>query len=67
MNKSFNLLADIEKHYVRKENLGFPYLGKNDITEPPMVMWCKDDEIRSFLKSSLSLFQSNGEINYETA
>lgn len=67
MNESFNLLADIEKHYARKENLVFPYLEKNDITGPPMVMWGKDDEIRSFLKSSLNLFRSNEKIDYETA
>ena len=46
----FNDLGEVEKHYARKENLLFPYLEKNDITGPPMVMWAKDDEIRSFLE-----------------
>ncbi len=47
----FNSLMDIEKHYVRKENLLFPFLEKHGITGPPAVMWGKHDEIRAFLKS----------------
>ncbi|GJQ63953.1 MAG: hypothetical protein SCALA702_30060 [Melioribacteraceae bacterium] len=53
----FNDLGEVEKHYARKENLLFPYLEKNDITGPPMVMWAKDDEIRSFLKSSFEVLK----------
>ncbi|MCX7876899.1 MAG: DUF438 domain-containing protein [Melioribacteraceae bacterium] len=52
----FNLLMDIEKHYLRKENLLFPFLEKYNITGPPMVMWGKHDETRSFLKSCFALF-----------
>ncbi|MEE4310331.1 MAG: DUF438 domain-containing protein [candidate division KSB1 bacterium] len=48
----FNALADVEKHYTRKENLLFPYLEKHDITGPPSVMWGKHDETRHLLKSS---------------
>ncbi len=48
----FNTLMDIEKHYVRKENLVFPFLEKHGITAPPAVMWGKHDEIRAFLKST---------------
>ncbi len=55
----FNSLMDIEKHYVRKENLVFPFLEKYNITGPPMVMWGKQDEIRSFLKSSMQIFESS--------
>ncbi len=61
LNTIFNSLMDIEKHYMRKENLVFPYLEKNDITGPPMVMWGKDDEIRSLLKSCFPLFKENEE------
>lgn len=48
----FNALADVEKHYSRKENLLFPYLEKHDITGPPSVMWGKHDETRQLLKSA---------------
>ncbi len=52
----FNNLSDIDKHYVRKENLVFPYLEKYEITGPPIVMWGKHDEIRKFMKSVFLLF-----------
>ncbi|MDZ7764405.1 MAG: DUF438 domain-containing protein [Melioribacteraceae bacterium] len=47
INKQFNLLMDVEKHYVKKENLIFPFLEKHNITGPPMVMWGKHDETRA--------------------
>jgi len=46
----FNNLMDVEKHYMRKENLLFPYLEKYNITGPPKVMWGKHDETRELLK-----------------
>jgi DUF438 domain-containing protein len=48
----FNNLMDVEKHYLRKENLLFPYLEKYNITGPPKVMWGKHDETRELLKAS---------------
>lgn len=55
----FNLLMDVEKHYVRKENLVFPYLERYNITGPPMVMWGKHDEVREFLRSAQQIFEEN--------
>jgi uncharacterized protein len=51
----FNEITDIEKHYLRKENLLFSYLEKHEITGPPVVMWGKDNEVRGFIKSALDL------------
>lgn len=65
IRKSFNNLMDLEKHYVRKENLVFPFLEKHQITGPPMVMWGKHDEIRSFLKSSSKVFDTGEKIGKE--
>lgn len=48
----FNNLSDIEKHYLRKEYLLFPYLEKYGITGPPKVMWGKHDETREYLKNA---------------
>lgn len=48
----FNSLSDIDKHYLRKEYLVFPYLEKHGITGPPKVMWGKHDQTRELLKSS---------------
>ena len=55
------LLADIEKleevdkHYLRKENLIFPYMEKYGITAPPKVMWGVDDEIKAAIKEAKDL------------
>jgi DUF438 domain-containing protein len=49
----FNQLADIDKHYSRKENLVFPFLEKKGVTGPPTVMWGKDDEVREMVKGAI--------------
>lgn len=46
----FIKLWEIDKHYLRKENLLFPYLEKYGINGPPKVMWGVDDEIRNAIK-----------------
>lgn len=43
-------LAEINSHYLKKENLFFPYMEHYGITAPPKVMWGVDDEIRAQLK-----------------
>ncbi len=48
----FNALADVDKHYRRKENLVFPFLEKHGITGPPTVMWGKHNETRELLKAA---------------
>ena len=56
----FNQLIDVDKHYLRKEYLAFPYLEKAGITGPPKVMWGKHDEIRELLKGSLEILRTPG-------
>lgn len=48
-------LRGIEKHYVKKEMLLFPYMEKYGISAPPKVMWGVDDEIRALLKQTAQL------------
>jgi uncharacterized protein len=48
-------LSEIGKHYMRKENLLFPYMEKYGITAPPKVMWGVDDEIRGLVKDAITL------------
>jgi DUF438 domain-containing protein len=48
-------LADVEKHYLRKENLLFPYMERHGLTGPPKVMWGKHDEARALLKAALEV------------
>ncbi len=49
----FNALTDVEKHYLRKENLLFPFLEKHGITGPSTVMWGKHDETRELLNAAI--------------
>ncbi len=51
-------LWELDKHYLRKENLLFPYMEKYGITAPPKVMWGVDDEIRADLKEALRRLSS---------
>jgi len=52
LRQRHNDLMDVDKHYARKENLLFPFLEKHGITGPSKVMWGKDDEARTLLKSA---------------
>jgi len=55
-------LREIENHYLRKENLLFPYLEKYGITAPPKVMWGVDDEIRAAIRETEKLLEAyNGD------
>lgn len=56
----FNQLMDVDKHYLRKEYLLFPYLERGGVTGPPKVMWGKHDEIRDLLKGSLEVLKTPG-------
>lgn len=52
LQKAFEALWEINKHYSRKENLMFPLMEKHGITAPPKVMWGVDDEIRDAIKET---------------
>jgi PAS domain S-box-containing protein len=41
---------DSASHYVREENVLFPYLEKHGVTEPPAVMWMDHNKIRGIEK-----------------
>ena len=63
----FNELMDVDKHYLRKEYLLFPFLEKYEITGPPKVMWGKHDEIREKLKAAIAVVSAPGNITVEEA
>jgi len=62
LRELFNQLTDVEKHYLKKENLLFPFLEKHGITGPPKVMWGKHDETRSLLKAATEALSSREEL-----
>jgi PAS domain S-box-containing protein len=50
--------TDSEKHYLREENVLFPYLEKHGITEPPAVMWMEHNDIRELKKKLHALIKN---------
>lgn len=52
-------LWEVDKHYLRKENLLFPYMERYGITAPPKVMWGVDDEIRAAIKEVRGLLSGD--------
>nr|MBC7244490.1 DUF438 domain-containing protein [Chloroflexota bacterium] len=48
--ESLDKLMQVNKHYLRKENLLFPYLEKHGFYGPSSVMWAIHDDIRAQLK-----------------
>lgn len=44
-------LREYEKHYLRKENVLFPYLEKHRFTGPSSVMWAIHDDVRAGWKA----------------
>ena len=56
----FNALTDVEKHYLRKENLLFPFLEKHGVEGPAKVMWGKHDETREMLKAAVDGLRQAG-------
>jgi len=57
LEKATRLLA-IDSHYLKKENLYFPFMEQYGITAPPKVMWGVDDEIRDSLKAAVARLAS---------
>ena len=56
---SFEKLGELDRHYLKKENLLFPFMEKYGITAPPKVMWGVDDQIRGKLREVKKLLNSD--------
>lgn len=67
IHQRFNAIMDVEKHYLRKEYLLFPFLEKHGVTGPPTVMWGKHDETRELLKGALEALGEKERINLDDA
>jgi PAS domain S-box-containing protein len=39
-----------DRHYLREENVLFPYLEKHGVTQPPKMMWLEHDQLRGIEK-----------------
>jgi PAS domain S-box-containing protein len=58
LNHIVGHLKESESHYLREENVLFPYLEKHGITQPPAMMWMEHDKIREIKKNIYKLFDA---------
>ena len=58
-------LKEAESHYVREENVLFPYLEKHGITQPPAIMWMEHDQIREVKKSLYGLIDGHESMDFQ--
>jgi DUF438 domain-containing protein len=49
--RSLRQLQEYDRHYLRKENILFPYLERHGFTGPSSVMWAIHDDVRAGWKT----------------
>lgn len=66
--KQFGRMAEhfreSESHYLREENVLFPYLEKHGITQPPAMMWTEHDQIRGIEKKIYKLLDAHDKMSF---
>src|SRR5690606_40896304 len=65
LHGKLNALMDVDKHYLRKEYLLFPYMEAHGITGPPKVMWGKHDETRALLKAAIDAVSNHDKLTLD--
>ncbi|MBN1936590.1 MAG: DUF438 domain-containing protein [Anaerolineae bacterium] len=59
--EALQMLRRFERHYLRKENILFPYLERHGFSGPSTVMWAIHDDIRSGWKALDELLNARPE------
>ncbi|MBU7022852.1 MAG: DUF438 domain-containing protein [Theionarchaea archaeon] len=57
-------LKESESHYVREENVLFPFLEDHGITQPPAIMWMEHDTIRHIKKEVFQLLDTREDMDF---
>jgi DUF438 domain-containing protein len=52
LGETVERLAEIDRHYLRKENQLFPFLEEHGVEGPTKVMWAIHDDIRALVKQA---------------
>jgi len=63
---SIEKLKQFDTHYLRKENILFPYLEKINFSGPSSVMWGIHDDIRKGWKAILAEIESGKDVSNES-
>ena len=64
ISEMVTVLRDSQKHYLREENVVFPYLEKYGITGPTAQMWNEHDQVRATEKEIIRLIKGASGIEY---
>lgn len=59
-------LKEAESHYLREENVLFPYLEKHGVTQPPAIMWTEHDMIRDIKKNLFRIVENGRKMPFKT-
>lgn len=65
VNSIVNHFKESESHYLREENILFPYLEKHGITQPPAIMWMEHDQIREIEKTLYGVVDKYNEMSFQ--
>jgi len=57
-------LKESESHYLREENVLFPYLEKHGVTQPPAIMWMEHDKIREIERNLYTHHESRQKMRF---
>lgn len=57
-------LKDSESHYLREENVLFPYLERHGVTQPPAIMWMEHQTIRETKKKLYELLDNKNRLQF---
>ncbi|MCF8008299.1 MAG: PAS domain-containing protein [Halanaerobiales bacterium] len=64
LTEQFRLLKTFDTHYIKKENILFPYLEKIwNFKKPLVVMWSLHEDIRKGIKSIISLLTNEFDLD----
>ena len=58
-------LRDSESHYMREENILFPYLERHGVTQPPAIMWTEHDRIRAVKQNLFELLEGREDTEFQ--
>ncbi len=58
-------LEESEKHYLREENVLFPYIEKHGVTQPPAIMWMEHGRIREIEKNIYAIIEAREKTRFK--
>ena len=64
VEKIIKHLKSSENHYVREENVLFPYCEAHGVVQPPAIMWSEHDQIRGIKKHLFDIWEKKASVTW---